>query len=121
MFALPVHRVEITLNYLQIPIYLRTNQHFRPPDDLSKPLIMIGPGTGVAPFLGFLQHRAFRKCQLRDDQCYGVTWLFYGCRNKNKDYLFRYEVVKQQHIQSYIAFFWFSRCEQETEGTKEQR
>ncbi|BFZ22709.1 hypothetical protein BsWGS_25748 [Bradybaena similaris] len=77
---------------VEIPIFLRTNQHFRPPDDLSKPLIMIGPGTGVAPFIGFLHQRALRRSLLTDDQVYGATWLFFGCRNKDRDYLFREEM-----------------------------
>ncbi|CAG5118819.1 unnamed protein product [Candidula unifasciata] len=77
---------------VEIPIFLRTNQHFRPPDDLAKPLIMIGPGTGVAPFIGFLHQRAFRRNLLTDGQVYGATWLFFGCRNKDKDFIFREEM-----------------------------
>ncbi|XP_050406331.1 methionine synthase reductase [Patella vulgata] len=77
---------------IQIPIFTRTNQHFRPPTDLSCPVIFIGPGTGVAPFIGFLLERQKRKQSLVEETTYGETWLFYGCRNKNKDYLFKQEL-----------------------------
>lgn len=44
-------------NALKIPIYLRSTRDFRPPVSHESPLLLIGPGTGVAPFIGFLQHR----------------------------------------------------------------
>ncbi|RUS90069.1 hypothetical protein EGW08_002182 [Elysia chlorotica] len=78
---------------IQIPVFLRTNQHFRPPSDLSQALIMIGPGTGVAPFIGFLEERSVCRSDLKKvegpELGYGETWLYFGCRNRNKDFLFR--------------------------------
>ncbi|GFR94112.1 methionine synthase reductase [Elysia marginata] len=82
---------------IQIPVFLRTNQHFRPPTDLSQPLIMIGPGTGVAPFIGFLEERRVlqdeREKTEGSDFKYGETWLYFGCRNKDRDFLFREQLM----------------------------
>ncbi|XP_005094471.1 methionine synthase reductase [Aplysia californica] len=77
---------------VEIPIFLRSNQHFQPPDDLSRPLILIGPGTGVAPFIGFLEERRHQLKLQPEGSTYGETWLFYGCRHQKKDFLFRDEL-----------------------------
>ena len=74
---------------LQVPIFARTNQHFHVPSDSTTPVIMIGPGTGVAPFVGFLKHRSALR-ETTPDRVLGDTWLFYGCRHKDRDYLYRY-------------------------------
>ncbi|XP_066300342.1 methionine synthase reductase-like [Branchiostoma lanceolatum] len=85
---------QVSLNDpLKIPIYLRTNTHFRLPSDLSVPLIMVGPGTGVAPFVGFLQHREKQR-ELSHNAVCGPTWLFYGCRHRDRDYLYRKELER---------------------------
>lgn len=52
---------------------------------------MVGPGTGVAPFVGFLQHREKLQEQHPDGK-FGAMWLFFGCRHKDRDYLFREEL-----------------------------
>ncbi|CAG8777419.1 22790_t:CDS:2, partial [Gigaspora rosea] len=81
---------------ITIPIALKMNQSgFNVPSDLSKPLIMIGPGTGVAPFIGFLQHRELQflsEKKINNDKHLGDMWLFYGCRDKEKDFLYRKEL-----------------------------
>ena len=71
-------------------LFPRSNCHFRPPESLSTPYIMVGAGTGVAPFLGFLTDRAARltEAQLSVTKA-GETRLFFGCRNKDKDYIYR--------------------------------
>ncbi|XP_027861270.1 methionine synthase reductase isoform X2 [Xiphophorus couchianus] len=75
----------------KIHVSLRPSYSFRPPSDPSLPFIMIGPGTGVAPFIGFLQQREEEKKE-NPEAKFGETWLFFGCRYRNKDYLFREEL-----------------------------
>nr|XP_061821581.1 methionine synthase reductase-like isoform X1 [Nerophis lumbriciformis] len=75
----------------KVYVSLRPNCSFRLPPDPSVPLIMVGPGTGVAPFIGFLQQRE-KERQQKADAAFGETWLFFGCRYKDQDYLFREEL-----------------------------
>ena len=74
----------------RLPIYVKPNAHFRLPSDPSVPLIMIGPGTGVAPFRAFLQDRDATAAT-------GRTWLFFGDRNYTHDFLYQLE------LQDYLA------------------
>ncbi|KAF9083692.1 hypothetical protein BGX29_002959, partial [Mortierella sp. GBA35] len=90
----------LTTQYL--PVFLKPNEtRFNLPSDTTKPVILIGPGTGVAPFMGFLEHRAEQRLikkrlvnigsgprQSMDDH-FGDMWLFFGCRHREKDWLFR--------------------------------
>ncbi|KAJ8413450.1 hypothetical protein AAFF_G00094460 [Aldrovandia affinis] len=69
----------------------RPSVSFRLPSDPAVPLVMVGPGTGVAPFIGFLQHRAKQR-QDTPDAIFGETWLFFGCRHKDREFLFREEL-----------------------------
>jgi len=62
---------------------------FRPPRNPRTPLIMVGAGTGVAPFLGFLQERAWLKAQ---DYSIGPALLFFGCRAAEADFYYRDEL-----------------------------
>ena len=66
-----------------------TKAGFRLPDDVAKPIIMIGPGTGLAPFRGFLQERADRKAR---GASLGPAMLFFGCRHPDQDYLYADEL-----------------------------
>lgn len=75
----------------KIHVSLRPNSSFRPPPDPSVPFIMVGPGTGVAPFIGFLQQREEER-QKNPKAVFGETWLFFGCRHRERDYLFREEL-----------------------------
>src|SRR5882762_4491051 len=68
-----------------------TKAGFRLPDDSAVPIIMIGPGTGLAPFRGFLQERAARKTQ---GAVLGPAMLFFGCRHPEQDYLYADELKK---------------------------
>lgn len=67
------------------PVFIHIAKHFRPPEDTSLPLIMVGPGTGVAPFRAFLQDREKVGAT-------GKTWLFFGERNRTSDFFYEEEM-----------------------------
>lgn len=70
-------------------VHLRPPTGFRPPEDASVPIIMIGPGTGVAPFRGFLQQRRVAK---ENGQVVGTSWLFFGNWKREWDFLYEEEL-----------------------------
>lgn len=72
----------------KVPIYVRKSQ-FRLPFKPSTPVIMVGPGTGIAPFRGFIQERDYLKKQ---EKVVGDTILYFGCRHKEQDFLYREEL-----------------------------
>ncbi|XP_010150530.1 PREDICTED: methionine synthase reductase [Eurypyga helias] len=75
----------------KIPIFARPNNTFHLPADPSVPFMMVGPGTGISPFIGFLQHRQKLREEHTDWE-FGETWLFFGCRHQDRDYLFKDEL-----------------------------
>ncbi len=64
----------------KIPVFVASS-HFRLPEDKSKDVIMIGPGTGIAPFRAFLQERSATKAT-------GRNWLFFGDQRRSCDFLY---------------------------------
>ncbi|NXE20266.1 MTRR reductase, partial [Ardeotis kori] len=72
----------------KISIFARPNNTFHLPADPSVPFVMVGPGTGISPFIGFLQHRQKLREEHTDWE-FGETWLFFGCRHQDRDYLFK--------------------------------
>ena len=64
------------------PVFLQPSPHFRPPEDGATPMIMVGPGTGVAPFRAFLQQR-------RALGHGGANWLFFGEQHRSENYYYR--------------------------------
>ncbi len=69
----------------KLPIYIQHNKKFRLPLDSATPIIMIGPGTGIAPFRAFLHER-------RATSATGRNWLFFGERSAETDFLYREEL-----------------------------
>ncbi|HEX3205238.1 MAG TPA: cytochrome P450, partial [Propionibacteriaceae bacterium] len=66
---------------------------FRPPDDPQQPMIMIGAGTGLAPFRGFLQERAAQRA---GGVPVATSLLFFGCRTSEDDYLYEEELRRYE-------------------------
>ncbi|KAI0564449.1 Methionine synthase reductase MTRR [Gracilaria domingensis] len=76
---------------LLIPRESDNASHFRPPASLQTSYIMIGPGTGVAPFRGFLRERLYEMQHTEEDN-FGTTILFSGCRHQGKDFLYEQDL-----------------------------
>ncbi|RXN08571.1 methionine synthase reductase isoform X2 [Labeo rohita] len=94
----------------------RPSSIFHLPADLSVPVIMVGPGTGVAPFVGFLQQRE-KEREVNQEATFGETWLFFGCRHKDKDFLFREELERFAHNGTLSHLIvCFSRDEPDAQG-----
>lgn len=81
-----------------VEISIGTNDRFRLPEDPSTPVIMIGPGTGIAPFRGFYQAIEAEKETRRRP-----AMLFFGCRNE-QDYLYRSELESAKFIELLVAY-----------------
>ncbi len=73
----------------RVAVYLQPSSNFRPPSESDTPMIMIGPGTGIAPFRGFLQER-------RALGHTGPNWLFFGEQHAETDYYYRDELEKMR-------------------------
>lgn len=88
------------LHHTPIPIFVLPNAHFSLPQDPKTPLIMIGPGTGVAPFRAFLQVRAKHEGA-------GSHFLFFGERHKAYNFTYQdymHELEKQGTLNLFTAF-----------------
>ena len=73
----------------EVRVFIEHNDHFRLPENPDAPVIMIGPGTGIAPFRAFMQQR-------ESDGAGGKNWLFFGNPHFTEDFL--YQVEWQQYV-----------------------
>ncbi|MDX5312415.1 MAG: flavodoxin domain-containing protein, partial [Rhodococcus sp. (in: high G+C Gram-positive bacteria)] len=80
---------------VDIPIFVQRSTHFRPPRTPDTPMIMVGPGTGVAPFRAFLHDR-------REMGHTGRNWLFFGDQRSSTDYLYRDE-IEAMHADGFLT------------------
>jgi sulfite reductase (NADPH) flavoprotein alpha-component len=76
---------ERALSHGKVGVFVHSNKAFRPPADSAAPMIMVGPGTGIAPFRAFLEERAATKAT-------GKNWLFFGDQKASTDFLYREEL-----------------------------
>ncbi|MEY2562883.1 MAG: sulfite reductase flavoprotein alpha-component [Verrucomicrobiota bacterium] len=88
-------------NDAPVPVYPSSAKHFHLPDDLNVPIIMVGPGTGVAPFRAFLQERAALGAK-------GKNWLFYGAQRQACDFAYKedFDRLKADGILTRLDCAW---------------
>ena len=72
-----------------VPVFVHHNPNFRPPANPDAPMIMVGPGTGIAPFRAFLEERRAAGAK-------GRNWLFFGDQRAATDFIFRDEIEAMQ-------------------------
>jgi sulfite reductase (NADPH) flavoprotein alpha-component len=84
-----------------VPVYPSSAKHFHMPEDQNLPLIMIGPGTGIAPFRAFLQER-------RAISAKGKNWLFYGAQRQKCNYAYKedWEVFTREGLLTRLDCAW---------------
>jgi sulfite reductase (NADPH) flavoprotein alpha-component len=85
----------------RIKVYVQKAQHFGLPSDPSVPIIMIGPGTGIAPFRAFLHERMANKAP-------GRNWLFFGHRHSSYDFFYEDELsgLKAAGVLTRLSLAW---------------
>jgi len=81
----------------KVKLFPKATTHFSLPASVSTPMILIGPGTGIAPFMGFLEHRRAQMLAQRADASdlegdLGDISVFFGCRHEDHDWLFEDEM-----------------------------
>lgn len=105
----------IASNYLaersegdKVACFISTPQsNFQLPEETETPIVMIGPGTGIAPFRGFIQARRILK---EKGETLGAAHLYFGCRNPQHDFLYQEELEKAEQDGIVTLHTAFSRC-----------
>lgn len=84
-----------------VPVFLQTAKHFKLPTDLTLPVIMVGPGTGIAPFRAFLEEREATKAP-------GKNWLFFGNPHEATDWFYRdeFDRMSESGVLSKLSTAW---------------
>ncbi|ERN53923.1 bifunctional cytochrome P450/NADPH--P450 reductase [Alkalihalophilus marmarensis] len=95
----------------KIACFIRTPQsNFQLPDDPETPMILIGPGTGIAPFRGFIQAR---RALQEEGETLGKAHLYFGCRHPEQDFLYEKELREAERLGLIELHSAFSRQEKE--------
>ena len=82
--AASTHLAGLTGDEATVRVFIEPNERFRLPADPARDVIMVGPGTGVAPYRGFVQHR-------REQGATGRNWLIFGARHFDSEFLYQAE------------------------------
>jgi sulfite reductase (NADPH) flavoprotein alpha-component len=72
----------------EVPVYIQPTKHFHMPANDAN-IIMVGPGTGIAPFRAFLEHRGIEGAT-------GKNWLFFGDQKRSSDFLYEKDFTEMQ-------------------------
>jgi len=72
-----------------VPVFIQVSKHFRVPENGDMPIIMVGPGTGIAPFRAFLEERKATGAK-------GGNWLFFGAQKSSCDFFYKEELEAYQ-------------------------
>ena len=100
----------VDINKDTIEIYLHVNQKFRLPEDDSKDIIMVGPGTGIAPFRAFIEERNIKRdLGLK----VGKDWLFFGDQKADYDFIYEDELKTYEEKNDLKITTAFSRDQAE--------
>lgn len=97
--------------------FVKDSQFYMPKEN-STPLIMVGPGTGVVPFIGFLQERT-KIIEQNPEATLGEANLYFGCRQKETDYIYKQELESFSGKVLHKLNVAFSRPQQEEGLTKQ--
>jgi sulfite reductase (NADPH) flavoprotein alpha-component len=84
-----------------LPVYIQKAHGFELPENGDTPIVMVGPGTGIAPFRAFLQERLASKAA-------GPAWLFYGHQREACDFFYREELeaFKSANVLTHLSLAW---------------
>lgn len=100
----------VELNGKNVRIYLHVNERFRLPENTETDIIMVGPGTGIAPFRAFIEERNFQR---DNGEKVGLDWLFFGDQRAAYDYLYAEEFAQYAKKYDLKISTAFSRDQEE--------